>query len=281
VLESLIKCGAFDGFKLHRAHLVSILDQVLNHCSRLNRERQKGQISFFDMTDTDAFNKKPDKLLQIKEWPEPQVLAFEKDLLGFYISGHPLAKYARQIKKFRFVNIAQLKSLNDGQSIKLAGLIAKIKYTLTRKKQEKMAILKIEDLDGIIEVLVFPKVYKQVASLIKSNNVILLKGRLILKEEPPKIIAEDVLLLDRAYSLVSAITIDLTGVKENLFNSLKERLLEFAGQTPVYFHLITKERTKKRILASNAYFVTINDDFINSIEQMLGFDKYFLALKDF
>ncbi len=280
VLESLIKCGAFDSFKLHRAHLMSTLDEVLDHASRLNKERQKGQISFFDMVDSSAFNKKPDRSMQVKEWPEPQVLAFEKDLLGFYVSGHPLSKYAKQIKKFRFVNIAQLRSLNDEQRVNLVGLIAKIKYTLTRKNQEKMAILKIEDLDGIIEVLVFPKVYKMVASQLKANNVVLLKGRLMLKEEPPKIIAEDMLPIDKAYNLVSAITIDLTGIKENLFSSLKENLLQHTGQTPVYFHLTAKDRTKKRILASNAYFVTINDEFINSLEEMLGFDKYFLALKD-
>ena len=280
VLESLIKCGAMDCFKLHRAQLMSVLDQTLESSSRLQRERQKGQLSFFDLAGNNTFKKEINSFEQVKEWPEPQVLAFEKELLGFYISGHPLAKYAKQINKFKFINTANLNKLVDEQNIKLAGLIAKVKYTLTRKNQEKMAILKIEDLEGIVETLVFPRVYNRVAGLIKENNVILLRGRVNLKEETPKIIADDMFPIEKAYELVSAISIDLTGIKENLFNSLKDKLLQYSGLIPVYFNITTQNKTKKRIIAADEFFVTIGDDFLNDIESLLGTDRYSLILKE-
>jgi len=106
----------------------------------------KGQLSFFDAgLSGNGFQKTANNLPQIKEWPEPQLLAFEKDMLGFYVSGHPLASYAAQLKRFSSFSTINLSGCEDGSEIKIVGFIAKIKQTLTRARQEKMAILKLED----------------------------------------------------------------------------------------------------------------------------------------
>jgi len=119
--------------------------------------------------------------MQIKEWPEHQLLAFEKDMLGFYVSGHPLARYAGQLRRFTSTSIAQLASHKDEEEVKIVGLIAKIKHTLTRAKQEKMAILKVEDLEGAVEVLVFPAAFQKISRCIQPSTVVLVKGGSTLK----------------------------------------------------------------------------------------------------
>jgi DNA polymerase-3 subunit alpha len=143
-----------------------------------------------------------------------------------------------------------------------------------------MAILKIEDLEGIVETLVFPRVYSRVAGIIKENNVILLSGRVNLKEETPKIIADDISPIENAYNLVSAISIDLTGIKETLFSSLKEKLMQFSGLIPIYFNITTQNKIKKRIIAGDELFVNVCDEFLNDVENLLGEDKYSLILKE-
>ena len=108
----------------------------------------------------------------------------------------------------------------------MAGLIIKIKNTVTRKSGEKMAILKIEDLEGTIEVLVFPESYKQNSRYIQPNSAVLVSGRLSLKEESPKIIAHSILPVDEAYKQTTKIDINIAGIRENLLQSLKEKLVQ-------------------------------------------------------
>jgi DNA polymerase-3 subunit alpha len=146
VMESLIKCGAMDCFKLARAQMVAGLDAMLDSASRQQRDSAKGQMSFFDSGFArDGFQHSAVSLPQVKEWPEPQLLAFEKEIIGFYITGHPLARYARQLKLFASSSIASLREHRDEDEVKLVGLVSKVKQTVTRAKQEKMAILKLED----------------------------------------------------------------------------------------------------------------------------------------
>ncbi|MFA5100418.1 MAG: DNA polymerase III subunit alpha, partial [Candidatus Omnitrophota bacterium] len=107
VLESLIKVGVFDVFRRHRATLFAGLDSILEQSSQMQKEKAAGQLSFFDQPEgSTGFHRKSESTPEVKEWPEPQLLAFEKDLLGFYISGHPLARYAKQLKRFTSLSIS-------------------------------------------------------------------------------------------------------------------------------------------------------------------------------
>ncbi len=279
VLESIIKCGVLDSFGQPRAQLFASLDDILGAASRIQKEKITGQLSFFDNPDShNSFNNNTPKYLDIKEWPEPQLLAFEKELLGFYISGHPLAHYARQLKRYSSSPINDLTRFKDEDSIKLVCLITKIKNTVTRKKQEKMSILMIEDLDGLIEVLVFPSVYQKVAKYIHINNVILLKGRLNLKENTPKVIADDLYPIDEVHRLVTCVRINLAGFKENIFESLKQLLLSSPGATPVYLHLDTPNKSRIQVLVGQELFVDPQEKLIQDIEDLLGQNRVVLDI---
>jgi len=279
VLESLIKCGALDYFGLSRASMVAGLDGILELSSKINREKARGQISFFDEGFADnGFQSTANIFPQIKEWPEPQLLAFEKEMLGFYVTGHPLARYAGQLKRFTSFSTANLSQSNDGADIKIIGLIAKIKQTLTRAKQEKMAILKLEDLEGIVEVLVFPATFQKVSRYLHLNTVALVRGRLNLREDTPKIIANDLFPLDEVYKLITGININLSGIRENLFESLKELLLSSRGNVPIYLRLDTPTKSKIQLVVGEGFFVAPSESLIQGIEGLLGEGKVSLVI---
>ncbi|MDD5431493.1 MAG: DNA polymerase III subunit alpha [Candidatus Omnitrophica bacterium] len=279
VLESLIKCGALDSFSMPRAQMFAGLEQILEQSSKLQKERSTGQLSFFDQNlSQDAFKKSKLNLPQVREWPEPQILSFEKDMLGFYVSGHPLARYAGQLRRFASTSIANLSLCKDEEEVKIVGLIAKIKNTLTRAKQEKMAILKLEDLEGSVEALVFPRSYQKVSRYIQPNTVVLARGTLNLKEDTPKLLINDLFPMEQVYSLISAININLSGMQENLFLSLKELLSLNRGQTPVYLHLNTPSKSKVQFVVGENLYVSPSEKLIQDAVELLGEDKLSIVI---
>ncbi len=274
VLESLIKCGALDYFKMPRAQMAVSLDQILDFVSRAQRERSKGQLSFFDQDlSHDCFKDTRMNLPSIKEWPEPQVLAFEKEMLGFYVSGHPLARYAPQLKRFTSTLTSNLSGHTDGEEIKIVGLIAKIKHTTTRAKQEKMAIIKLEDLEGAVEILVFPRIYQKVSACLLLNSVVMVKGALNLKEDTPKIIVNDLFPIEKIYKLITNISINLSGIQENIFISLKDLLENNRGNVPIYLQLGSPAKSRVKMVVGDGLYIEPNEKLILDIENLLGQER--------
>ena len=279
VLESLIKCGALDSFNMPRAQMAASLDVILESASRSQKEKAKGQISFFDQAFAgNGFKGIANNLPAVREWPEPQLLAFEKEMLGFYVSGHPLARYAKQLRLFASASTSNLMQHKDEDEIKIVGLIVKIKQTTTRVKQEKMAILKLEDLEGGVEALVFPRAYQKVYRYIQPNTVVLVRGILNLKEDTPKIIVNDLCPFDAIYRLITGIKINLSGIRENIFESLKELLATSHGNIPIYLHLDTPTKTKTHIVVGEDLYVSASEKLIQDIENLLGEERLSLVI---
>ena len=279
VLESLIKCGALDYFGLGRAKMFASLDIILVEAQKIQKEKSSGQLSFFDQARSgNGFEKIANNLIDCKEWPEPQLLAFEKDMLGFYVSGHPLARYANQLKRFVSCSTANLHEHKDQDVIKIVGLIVKIKHTVTRAKKEKMAILKLEDLDGAVEILVFPRAFAKISSHIQANSIVHIRGVLDLKEETPKIIAEDLFPFEEIYKLITAININLSGIRENIFESLKALLGVHRGQVPVYLRLDTPAKSRVHLIVGEGLYVTPSEQLIQDLDELLGQEHLSLVI---
>ncbi|MDD3345049.1 MAG: DNA polymerase III subunit alpha [Candidatus Omnitrophica bacterium] len=281
VLESLIKCGALDSFKTSRASMFASLETTLDRAQKAQKEKSSGQLSFFDQPAKggNGFARlSAAETVDCKEWPEPQLLAFEKDMLGFYVSGHPLARYAKQLKRFASCSTATLHEHKDQDTIKIVGLIAKIKQTLTRAKQEKMAILKLEDLDGAIEALVFPRAFSRISRYIMPNTIAHVRGTLNLTEDTPKLIVEDLFPFEEIYKLISAMSINLSGVKENIFESLKELLSEHRGNIPIYLRLDTPSKSRVQMVVGESLYVNPSESLINRLDELLGENRLSLVL---
>lgn len=277
VTESLIKCGAFDFLGFYRSQLMAMIDQAIELGGKLQKERGSGQMSFFDMEDK-GFEKTFDKPPQIKEWPQTQILSFEKDMLGFYVSGHPLARYETQLKKMSSYSTGELSKGQDNHEISIAGLITKVKHTTTRKTGERMAIFKLEDFEGSVEVLVFPSAFKLASDALKLNMIVWVHGRLNLKEQSPKIIANDVKFIDEAYKAIQSINIELSGIHEDNLRILKEKIANYPGSVPVYLNLSTPSSRNIQIIVGEELYVQPNEALLNELETILGDRKFSLTL---
>ncbi len=279
VIESLIKCGAFDFLGLHRSQLMAILDSAIDSGNRFQKERSRGQISLFDTTEEfNGFKRKLEDVPRIKEWPEPQILAFEKEILGLYVTGHPLARYETQVRKFSSVNVDSIPQCYEGQEVKMAGLLVKVKHLTTRRTNERMAIAKLEDLNGIVEILVFPKTFQLVEKYVKPNMVVFVKGKANLREDIPKIVVDDIVFIDEVYKSVSAIRIELSGVKEGLLRVLKEKLADYPGKVPVYLDLDTSDSRRIQLVVGEEFFVQPNEALVQDLEKIVGAEKFSLTL---
>ena len=274
VIESLIKCGAMDNFRFHRSQMMAMLDHALDVAGVLQKDRLNGQFSLFDdFKADDKFKAHFQQVPEIKEWHESQLLAFEKELLGFYISSHPLARYEKSLKLYASSTTQTLGQLHDGDEASIGGIITKAKYTFTKRNNEKMAILRLEDLKGTVEVLVFPRTFKDAEKNIAEDAIVFIKGRVNLREDIPKIMAEEILPLEDArnkYTQALSIELITTALEKETLSKLNDILKKHRGQTPVYINFTTPDKKKVQMAAGRDLSVLPTDTLITEIEALVG-----------
>ncbi|MBN2097766.1 MAG: DNA polymerase III subunit alpha [Candidatus Omnitrophica bacterium] len=273
VIESLIKCGALDSFGLFRSQLVASLDKSMEMAWGFQKDRLNGQISFFDQADQKrTFKKNFYEVPPIPEWPENQLLAYEKQMLGFYITGHPLARYSRILKNYASNSTQDLTHLQEREQISIGGIISKIK-NITTKRNEKMAIINLEDLDGFVEILVFPKVFAQCAKMMKISSTIFVQGALNLRDREPKIIAEQIIPLSEVqkyYTNSIVINLFTTGLEENMLANLKNILRRYPGKVPVYLGFRTANNQQLQLEVNPEFYTEPSEQLISELETTLG-----------
>src|SRR5438128_4760463 len=179
MLESLIKAGAFDFLGRERAELFACIDEALSASAAAYRDRVAGQVSLFDeKTASTTSRKRP-----VTRWSEHEKLSYEKELLGFYVSGHPLDAYVDIFAAKNYRSIASLAGLDDRAPFKVAGSIVNVEKKFTRREGKPFAVLWIEDLTDMLEVVVWNEVYLRVADALTAGRVIEIKGTLDKREE--------------------------------------------------------------------------------------------------
>ena len=212
VVESLIKAGAFDCFGVYRSQLLDVYEKVLDGISNERKRNIEGQMSLFSgVQDSKIMIRYPD----IREFDKKHLLAMEKEMTGLYLTGHPLDQYERALRNQTSIKISDIVSVEvleddddslqadsgvkDGDMVIIGGIITEISRKITRNNAN-MAFVKIEDLFSVIEVVVFPKTYEKCKGLIEEDGIVLVKGRVSIKEdEKPKLLCESLdplLLLD-------------------------------------------------------------------------------------
>lgn len=278
VLESLIKCGGMDSLGGFRSQKMAVLESALQMGSKSQQEKASGQVSFFDLgLDTD-FGKNSETLPDINEWSQTQILSYEKEILGFYISGHPLAHYKVETKEFADYSLRNLMYAAEGQEVRLVVLIDAVKLTNTKKTNERMAILKIEDIDMQTEAVVFPSSYVEIAKYLVEGDVVFLKGKVSLRDDKPKIIVNDVKNIQDVYQDIKAIKVDLSAIGESGLNSLKQKLASYPGKVPVYLKVNTQTHKNVQILVGEDLYVAPNEMLMNEIKDLVGNEKFSVKL---
>jgi DNA polymerase-3 subunit alpha len=292
-VESMIKAGAFDGLRVTRAGLLAVYERVIEGVQQDRRRNIEGQVSLFNSyQDTLPNAVKNDILPDVKEFSHKYLLNFEKEMLGIYLSGHPLSEYEHLINKVSSVNSNDLKELSedetkqglrDGHRIVIPGIIMK-KLNKTTKNNNLMAFLTLEDLFGTIEVIVFPGVYDRCSSYLFEDSIITVVGKINLKEdEEPKIIAENILpLTEENVNMITTNTLRPMSKKEKklylklrdrdmtMMNKIKEILKKKRGNTPVYIYI---ESEKRKLLADKDLWIKADESIIKELKDILGKDS--------
>jgi DNA polymerase-3 subunit alpha len=269
LVESLVKAGACDDFGPNRAELASHVDTALGEALARKRENDSNQIGLF----TTAPGEKEKRVIKpngVPEWPVRERLNFEKELLGFYVTGHPLDEYRADLQAFALHTIAQLKDSDGEIDTRVCGLIAKVEIRTTQKDKKPWARVTLEDLTGALEVLVFPDSY--------AGEIVVIAGQLDRREDQPKLRAAQVLSLPQAHEqLLRELVLHLPlqdWLETKRWAQLRELVMDEPG--PVKLRLVCSRPAQKPVELAPAdhYGVAWTPQFKARLESFLTTSHY-------
>lgn len=271
VLETLVKCGAFDAINPNRASLFEGLDEAMHLGQEFQRDQNSQQNSLFDFLDQrDAQSTETQLVLPYrKDWNKKQRLELEKETLGFFVSGHPLEQYWSEIKQVA-LPIQQLKEgkKTEGNAVTLAGMIVS-KMIKLNKKSERFAIIKVEDLSDTIEFALYAKVYAESQELLEKNEPIFIKGRVYMREEEVSFTPDSVQLCSQyRQELAKMLVIRVQQpLPPDQVRRLKGAFSKSPGNCQIRVHISTPENTSVLIQLQEKICPDLN--LINEIEEIL------------
>ncbi|MBN2515962.1 MAG: DNA polymerase III subunit alpha [Deltaproteobacteria bacterium] len=270
VLESLIKCGAFDSLEKNRRRLMEGFERLVDVAQKRSRDRASGQFSLFD---TEEISDEPGiELPEVPEWGQDQILANEKETLGFYITGHPLLQFGDRVRMVTDCDSETIAAKGEGTPVSAAGIVSNVR-NVTTKRKDTMAYVTLEDMKGSLAVIVFSDLYRDAFSLINSDEPLLVKGKVDAGEESPKIIATEIVPLTEA--LKNPFTsvhfmINAETAKEGDVELLKKLLAKYRGKNKGYIHLFSGNGTETVISLGNGCAIDISEDIRSEVDILFG-----------
>ncbi len=275
VVESLIKCGAFDSLNVKRAQLLAVMDEAMEKAQALQRESANSQLSIFASLNNNGRSDEMDHVQypDMAELGKQEKLSFEKECLGFYISGHPLDNVMDTLKRFTTMNTTEAHAAEDEKEVVMGGVVQTLKEIKT-KKGDIMAFVTLEDLSGSIELTIFSDLYRGAAALLKSEKPLLIKGKLAIEGETKRnIIVNEIIPLEQAGDklrpdihmkcLINRIAgLELAKIQNILKNN--------SGRSPVFLHIVIPDSSETIISFGKEYCINPSELFIREIESVLG-----------
>jgi DNA polymerase-3 subunit alpha len=269
VLEALIKCGAFDFTGVMRAILMAQVEDALRIAQRAESDAARNQISLFSKSS------EPPVLLvreTVAEWSQKELLNFEKEALGFYITAHPLDKHERELRRIGKLTTADLAGAPDSSQVRLAGVVQAVKLKNNRAGK-RYATFQLEDREGAVECIAWPETYQKYESIIMGDEPVVAKGKLDVDDERAQII------LDELHPLTIALTeavreVRIRAARERIENGelarLKDLLQRYSGQSLTYLHLELSDGSEAVFLLGESYRVAPTENFVTELEQLLA-----------
>ena len=288
-IESLIKAGAFDSFNQTRSTLLASFEGIIDTINNTAKKQMQGQVTMFDLGSKDEEKVEDLKynFVNIEEFDEKELLSMEKEMLGIYISGHPLAKYREKINSISTINTLEMLKIKeendlsqDGKQVKYVGIINTIKKKFT-KKNTLMAFITVEDLYGGAEVIVFDSCYSKSQNILLEENIVVIDGRLSIREDDDvKIVANTITEFNdnRAESPVNEIKpegkdfqkpnhliINITNITEEQKAKLRGAIKYFSGDKNNI--KISVQQDDKLLPCGTIY---MNDEILEEFREIVG-----------
>ncbi|MHB9099710.1 MAG: DNA polymerase III subunit alpha, partial [Syntrophales bacterium] len=244
VIESLIKCGAFDSTGDKRRQLMICYEEIMDKAQKRQRERSSGQVNFLDQIDNRCDGSLSESIHypipDLPEWDHKELLMNEKETIGFYITGHPLSRFADLMGMIVNADSSNLSKKTDHETVILAGIVSNIRDVMTKRK-DTMAYITLEDLKGSINVIFFPDVYRSTYDLVHGDEPLIVKGAVDVAEDNIKVIASEVKLLasatEKSHNAVY-FTVDVKKSSAEDIEKLGRRIKQYPGKYDVFIKLV-------------------------------------------
>jgi DNA polymerase-3 subunit alpha len=271
-VESLVKAGAFDSLGHPRKGLLQVFDQIVESTLARRREHDMGVMSLFgEATDGPSFDERT--AVPEVEFDKKERLAHEKEMLGLYVSDHPLLGAERALRRRTDCSIAEVVELEEGSRRSVGGVITGLQKKWT-KRGDLMAVFTLEDLQGSIEVMVFPKTMASIGHLLADDAVVVLTSRLDARDDTPKLVATDVELFEPMADGAPPLRLQVSPARltDGVIEQLKALLAEHPGDSEVFVHL-----GRRQVLRlSDDYFVSLGGGLVAELRVLLGMDSVIL-----
>lgn len=280
-IESLVRCGAFDFTGLPRSRLFNGIEIAMQRAAAEQHDRKVGQISLFDLMDSASTARSDETLPPADPWPQSQNLAGEKELLGFYISGHPLAALRADIKRYSLHDLPALREAPDKTQTRIAGLVAQVTKRFTKKDQKPMCTFRLETLDGAVNVVVFPAAYEQYAVLLREEAPVLVCGEISRDGDELDIRADEIYPLADAHRFFAqklSLHVPESRATNEVFAAVRQILRAHPGQVPVTICIEYATGEKVFINAEHTFKTVATQRVIHEIEKILGEGSVFVAV---
>ena len=278
LVESLNKAGAFASTGWNRRQVETVIESALSEGQIAQRERAQGQTSLFDMAGMESaaeiIHTRPD----LPEWPEYELLQYEKELLGLYVSSHPLSRHKDILRRFSSVNLGELAELEEGREVSLGGLVANVKTHLTGRG--KMAFLTLDTLEGACEVTVFSDLYEQKAAVLIPDSIIMISAKVNYRNNEAGLVANAIVPIAEAekhFAKAVHIRIPAFVVKNGEIERLTEILDQARGTCDVFLHCITPAEDEVIVHATSACRVSPSRNLRAAVEALLGEENYWCS----
>jgi DNA polymerase-3 subunit alpha len=283
-LENLIRSGAFGSMEGNRAQLLEIMPKCVERAGLWQKQSQAKQMTLFDFAAETPFEDPAVPLPEMEEFAQKEILKMEKEVIGLYLSGHPLTPYTEILSKKTSGQIGDLNPDQDGMLMIVGGIVTNLRRSVTKKGQ-MMVYLTLEDLTGTLEALVFPKTFARYSAVLEEDVPVLVRGRLSAEGEQIKIFAEELEFLrgeadagftdgqDKLYlNMGDRDQEDLAG----LWREIQRVIGRHPGSTPLYLYY---PKARKLVEAENCYWVHYSNTLTADLEGLLGTGQVKLVSK--
>ncbi len=275
VVESLIKCGAFDWTGMERAALAADVDSTLAASASSQRDKASGQAALFD-----TFLAAPParrSAVRVPPWPKSEQLAFEKELLGFYVTGHPLDDYRHELESGKYVAINALGEAEDKATVQVAGALTSIEKRFTKKESKPFAIIIIEDLTGSVEVMVWNETFAKTSRHLEQGKVVAITARVDKREEAVRLAASDIQPLSSPANGANGaprvrpvvLRIQQPRTTELQLIELKETLSRHPGPRPVHVEFVNDQGCKLLMKLGAQYGIDLSPELQSRLGEWL------------
>jgi DNA polymerase-3 subunit alpha len=276
VLEAFIKTGACDCFGQTRATLMAQVERTLARAAGILSDRQKGQSSLFGALEEKS-PPMPEAISNLPEWPQHELLAHEKELLGFYVTGHPLTPLVPLLEKFSLTNTAKLGELPNRSLTRIGGMIAAVTHGTSKKSGKPYSMVTLEDLDGSVQLLVMND-YDKFRPLLEANKAILVIGEVSTGEDKPKIFTQDIMpLADAAkkYTKQVHLRLNTAHLQPEDLERVRELTAAHPGKCPLFLCFIRPEGETIFVGAHERFGVAPSLELEQAVNKQFGENTYY------